>query len=168
MIVDVIRPDMDIADYRRFYIDFVVTILGPSVKREATCDIKLAADVARQEVYENQKNGLVILALVSLIEANFLTKAQLKELRGFSASPSGVPVAINPLHLASFVYIRDCFAHSPFAKLLPSGPNTSAFLAAVRSRAFPWASSTGSDIRVIPAGLHELHLIVLCFFGEAV
>ena len=56
---------MTLDEYRRFYVDFVLTILGPAVKREANADPKLEADGARQGEYENLKNGLVVLALVS-------------------------------------------------------------------------------------------------------
>ena len=52
---------MKFEDYKRFYVDFIETILGPSVLREMNCDLKLAADEKRQAEYENQKNGLIVL-----------------------------------------------------------------------------------------------------------
>jgi hypothetical protein len=155
-------------EYSRFYVDFIVTILGPSVKREANCDLKLQSDLKRQAEYENQKNGLVVLALVSFIESNFLQKADLKQLRQFQAPQTVLPPTVNAAHLSCFIFLRDCFAHNPAAVLLGPGTNTSAFTAAVTTGTFPWASVAGQSVTVDSAGLHELHLIVLRFLGENV
>lgn len=157
---------MTLDEYKRFYIDFVVTVLDPAVKREASCDLKLQADPARQAEYENLKNGLVILALVSFIESNFLTKQQMRQLRQFRSCTSPMPTSINPTHISCFIYIRDCIAHGPSAQLLSNGLNTESFLSVIKSGQFPWASVTSATLDI--GGAHELHLNVLRFFGETV
>jgi len=157
---------MTLTDYQRFYIDLVVTVLGPAVKREAHIDVKLGKDPARQAELENQKNGLVVLALVALIEESFLTKGQMRALRTFSACPPSLPAGINPDHLSGFIYIRDCVGHNALPRLLPAGTNTAAFQNAVASGNFPWATLIGDDIVI--ADLEELHKIVLRLFGQTV
>ena len=156
------------AEYATYYIHFIVTILGPSVNREAHNNLGLQADLVLQADLENKKNGLVVLTLVSFIESNFLTKADLKLLRQFQAPTTPLPSAVNAAPLSSFIYLRDCFAHNPSGVLLGAGTNTSSFCAAVASGAFPWAIISGKSITVVPTGIHELHLNVLRFFGRNV
>jgi hypothetical protein len=156
------------SEYAAYYIRFLVTTLGPSVKREAHNDEALQNDLALQADLENKKNGLIVLALVSFIESNFLTKTDLKLLRQFQAPSTVIPPSVNTAHLSSFIYLRDCFAHNPDAVLLGAGTNTSAFSTAVASGAFPWATISGKSITVIPTGIHQLHLNVLRLFGENV
>ena len=131
---------MTIDEYKVYYIDFVQDILGPAVKR-ANGDLKLQADPARQARYENLKNGLLILGMVSFIESNFLQRAQIKSLRKFEPCLPPLPAKVNATHVSCYLYIRDCVAHDPSAKLLPPGLNTTGFCAAVNSCAFPWVLS---------------------------
>ena len=156
------------SEYAAYYIRFLVTTLGPAVKREAKNDEGLQKDAALQADLENKKNGLIVLTLVSFIESNFLTKPDLKLLRQFQPPTTAIAPSINITHLSCFIYLRDCFAHDPNAVLLGAGTNTSSFCAAVFSGAFPWATISGQSITVVPNGIHELHLNVLRFFGENV
>lgn len=159
---------MNITEYSNWYIRFLLTAIGPAVRREAANDHRIAADPAMQADFENKKNGLMVLALVSIIESNFLTKSDLKALRNFNAPSTTLPTSVNQLHLSGFIYLRDCFAHNPSGKLLSSGHNTSAFCAAVSSGTFPWATISGQDITIEPTAVHELHLNILRFYGQAV
>jgi hypothetical protein len=159
---------MTLDEYRRYYTDFIITILGPSVNREAHCDLKLQKDSKRQAELENWKNGIIVVELVSFIESNFLQKSALKKLRQFGVLGAMLPSPVNQTHLSCFIYLRDCFAHSPTGVLLGPGANTSGFIGAVASGAFPWAMVDGQNVVIVPAGLHELHLIALRFFGEKV
>jgi hypothetical protein len=159
---------MTIQEYSAYYTDFLVTTLGPAVKREADSDIGLKNDQARQVDLENKKNGLIVLLLVAFIESNFLKKPVLTELRQFKAPKTGIPNSVDPLHLSCFVYLRDCFAHDPQAVLLPGGQNTTDIKNAVSKGLFPWVTISGSSIKVGSEGILALHHIVLRFFGETV
>ena len=155
-------------EYANYYINFIVTTLGPAVKREAQNDQGLAADTALEADLENKKTGLIVLALVSFIESNFFTKNDMRLLRKFQEPIDALPSTVNATHLSSFIYLRDCFAHNPMGVLLGPGPNTSAFCTAVTSGLFCWATISGQSLTVSPACIHELHLNVLRFFGEIV
>lgn len=159
---------MNIDEYGNWYIRFLLTAIGPAVKREAANDQKLAADSAMQADFENKKNGLMVLALVSIIESNFLTKSDLKALRNFNAPSTKLPTSVNQLHLSGFVYLRDCFSHNPSGKILSSGKNTTSFCAAVASGAFPWVTILGQELKINPKAIHELHLNILRFYGQSV
>ena len=152
-------------EYTEYCIRFLVTTLGPAVKREAHSDQGLRADQALQADLENKKNGLIVLSLVSFIESNFLTKPTLKLLRQFHAPTTPIPASVNPKHLSCFIYLRDCFAHNPNAVLLGTGANTTSFITAISDGSFSWATFTGKSISIVPDGVHELHLNVLRFFG---
>lgn len=158
---------MTVEEYKRFYVDFVLTILNPAVAQEVSNDPVLRSNPARQAEYQNLVGGLVILALVSFVESNFLSTAQLKSLRNFAGCAPPLPSKVNLTHLSCFVYIRDCFAHDPSGQLLSGGTNTTQFLAALQSGAFPWASIAGSTVSLTGAS-HELHLMILRFFGQEV
>jgi hypothetical protein len=159
---------MTIEEYRNYYIRFLVTIIGPSVNREAHNDPALASDLALQADFENKKTGLMVLSLVSLIEANFLSKQDMRALRSFTAPQTPLPVTVKLDHLAGCIYLRDCVAHNPNGSLLPQGQNTTEFNAAVAGGAFPWVAIQGQAISISPKITHELHLNVLRFFGENV
>lgn len=159
---------MTLEEYRSYYIRFLVTIIGPSVKREAHNEPALASDLPLQVDLENKKTGLMVLTLVSLIEANFLSKQDMRALRSFTVPPTPLPASVALDHLASCIYIRDCVAHNPSGVLLPPGQNTTAFIAAVAGRAFPWAAINSQSISISPQVTHELHLNILRFFGENV
>ena len=153
---------MTLPEYRRYYLDLTLGILGGN---HAHFAITMPAEIKRKADYDNYRAGLIVLALVSLIEANFLSKSDLKALRNFQPA-SGVTTAVDQLHLSGFIYLRDCFAHNPIANLLPPGPNTTAFLAAVAAGTFPFATVSGQALRI--ENTHQLHLLVLRLFGEIV
>lgn len=79
------------SEYAAYYIRFLVTTLGPSVKREAHNDEGLQNDLALQADLENKKNGLIVLALVSFIESNFLTKKRFETLAPVSSTNDSHP-----------------------------------------------------------------------------
>lgn len=147
--------------YRAYYHDLILGTLGGNRTHFAITDETGEAAV-RSAQY---RRGLVVLALVSLIEANFLSKQDLKTIRNFGALLS-LPPSVDPTHLACYAYIRDCFAHNPEAHLLPQGSNTTGFLSAVQSGYFPFADLSGTQ--VVVNDTNKLHLIVLRFFGEPV
>lgn len=153
---------MTLSEYQRFYLDLSLGILGGN---HAHFAITMPTDNQRKAEYDNYRAGLTVLALVSLIEANFLSKSDLKALRNFQPASSILPT-VNQLHLSGFIYLRDCFSHNPLAILLSSGTNTTAFLAAVASAQFPFASISGQNLRI--ESTHELHLLALRLFGEDV
>jgi hypothetical protein len=159
---------MTLSDYSFWYIRFLLTAIGPAVRREAANDFKLASDPALQADFENKKNGLMVLGLVSIIESNFLTKPDLKALRKFRMPSVALPASVNQSHLSCFIYLRDCFAHNPSGKLLRSGRNTSSFCSAVSSGTFPLAAIAGQDVTIAPRATHELHLNILRFYGQPV
>ena len=147
--------------YNAYYLNLILGTLGGNHAHFAMTDETGEATV-RSAQY---RSGLVVLALVSLIEANFLSKQTLKTIRNFGA-PTSLPASVDPTHLACYAYVRDCFAHNPEAHLLPHGINTTGFLSAVQSGRFPFACLSGT--RVLVNNTHQLHLIVLRFFGEPV
>jgi hypothetical protein len=159
---------MDIANYRSYYIRFIVTTLAPSVKRAVNNDPEVANNPVFVADLENWKNGLCILALVAFIEANFLSSIQIKLLRKFQAPLPQLPQAVNLTHLSCFIYMRDCFAHDPNGLLFPGQQNTNNFLAAISGGKFAWAAQSSQKISVVPNGIHELHLIILRLFGEQI
>jgi hypothetical protein len=147
--------------YRAYYLDLILGTLGGNRAHFAIAD-EAGEAVVRSARY---RSGLVVLALVSLVEANFLSKGDLKTIRNFGA-PHSLPPSVDPTHLACYAYVRDCFAHNPEAHLLPEGNNTTGFLSAVQSGRFLFASLSGTQ--VVVNDTHPLHLIVLRFFGEPV
>lgn len=149
------------ANYRAYYLDLILGTLGSNRAHFAITD-ETGDATARSVRY---RSGLTVLALVSLMEANFLSKQELKAIRNFGTL-STLPPRVDPAHLSCYVYIRDCFAHNPEAPLLPPGNNTAGFLAAVQSGRFPFGSALGTQ--VVVNDTHPLHLIVLRFFGEPV
>lgn len=159
---------MNITEYSNWYIRFLLTAIGPAVQREAANDPKLTTDSIMKADFENKKNGLMVLALVSIIESNFLTKSDLKALRNFNPPSTTIPTSVNQAHLSGFIYLRDCFAHNPSGKILGSGQNTTSFCSAVASDTFPWATIVGHDMIIDPKSIHELHLNILRFYGQDV
>jgi hypothetical protein len=159
---------MTLDEYRSYYIRFLVTIIGPSVNRESHNDPEFSTNLSLQADLENKKNGLMVLTLVSFIEANFLSKKDMRALRSFTAPETPLPGLVNLHHLAGCVYLRDCIAHNPSGTLLPEGQNTTAFIAAIADGTFPWASIHSQAIKIDPNVIHELHHCVLRFFGENV
>lgn len=152
---------MTATHYRAYYLDLILGTLGGNHAHFAITD-ETGESAVRSARY---RSGLVVLALVSLIEANFLSRQDLKTVRNFGAPPS-LPLSINPTHLACYVYVRDCFAHNPEAPLLTPGSNTTGFQTAVQSGCFPFAGLSGTQ--VVVNDTHQLHLMVLRFFGEPV
>jgi hypothetical protein len=152
---------MNLTDYRSYYLNLILGTLGGNHAHFKITDESGEA-VAKSAAY---RRGLTVLALVSLIEANFLSKQQLRELRGFQ-TPQGLPASVNLTHLSCYIYLRDCFAHNPNAAILPPGANTTGFVNAVNSGTFTYATVQGTQIDVTDT--HELHLIVLRLFGENV
>ena len=152
---------MNVTEYNEFYLDLKLGVLGGN---RAHFSITDPLEEKSTQV-RNSLCGLRVLVLVSFIESNFLSRAAMKSLRRFDI-PLGLPNAVIPAHLSSFIYIRDCFAHGPTAQLLSSGRNTQRFVAAVDSGAFPHASVCQG--RVCVHDVHALHLIVLRFFGQRI
>lgn len=149
------------AHYRAYYLDLILGTLGGNRAHFSITDE--TGDATSRAV--RYRGGLVVLALVSLIEANFISKQDLRTIRNFGTLPTLLP-GVNPTQLSCYFYIRDCFAHNPEAQLLPQGNNTAGFLAAVQSGHFPFGSALGTQ--VVVNDTHPLHLIVLRFFGEQV
>lgn len=147
--------------YRAYYLDLILGTLGGNRAHFAITDE--TGEAAKRSA--NYRSGLVVLALVSLIEANFLSKQELRKIRNFETLRS-LPPSVDLTHLACYAYIRDCFAHNPSANLLPPGINTTGFLSAVQLGKFPFAGLSGNQ--VVVNDTHQLHLIVLRFFGEPV
>jgi hypothetical protein len=152
---------MNLQQYRTYYLDLILGTLGGNRTHFDLTD-ETGDARTRSTLY---LGGLTVLALVSLIEANFLSKQDLKAIRNFG-TPTNLPPSVNRIHLSCYTYIRDCFAHNPEAKLLTPGSNTTEFLSAIQSGQFPFCSVSNNQVRV--TNTHELHLIVLRFFGEAV
>jgi hypothetical protein len=149
------------SEYLSFYLDMRLGALGGN---HAYFEI---TDPSGNKVATalRQRSGLMVLVLVSIIESNFLSKAQLRLLRNFEA-PQMLPSSVDPLHLSCYIYIRDCVAHNPKRVMLPPGRNTDRFLSAVTSGAFPFARVTHSEVTVEDS--HELHRIILRLFGQNV
>ena len=148
---------MTITEYRRYYLDLTLGVLGGN---HGHFDIT-EPSTDQLEIYNNYSNGLIVLALVSFLDARFLSKSELKVLRNFEPV-ARIPSTIHQVHLSSYIYLRDCFAHNPFAKLLPEGQNTTAFLAAIDSGKFSFASVAEQRIRILDT--NPLHRIILRLF----
>lgn len=158
---------MTLKEYKSFYIDYIETILKPAVYREAHIDSNLGSNQVLQSQLQQYSYGLMVLALVSIIEANFLGQRTLKDLRNFRV-PSSLSPAINPVHLSCFIYLRDCFAHNPDRVLFSSGNNTEGFKNAIANKSFPFATIEDEKVLIGGKAAHALHLIILRFFGEDV
>lgn len=159
---------MNKSEYAEYYLGFLLTTIGSSVKREANNDSGLKNNIAQQMTYENKKNALLILSLVSFIESNFITKADFKLLRQFKTPSVLPPISINCINLSCFIYLRDCFAHNPDGVLLGSGVNTTNFCNSISTGVFPFATISGQSITIDPKGIPELHLYILRFYGDNV
>lgn len=159
---------MTIEEYRNWYIRFLITTIGPSVKREANNDQKLASDQLMLTDFENKKNGIMILLLVSILESNFLTREDLRNLRNFETSTTVLPISINQHHLSCFIYLRDCFAHNPSGIALNDGNNTRCFRLALESGTFNLATILDNHIKINPNAIHEMHLNILRLFEQEV
>ena len=153
---------MTLSEYRRYYLDLTLGILGGN---HAHFSITMPDDSTQKAEYDNYRRGLTVLALVSLAESNLITEADFKALRKFEPTAI-VPSTVNQTHLSGFIYLRDCVAHNPATTLLSGGKNTEAFLSAVASGQFPFATVSGSSLSI--GNTHELHLIVLRLYGENV
>ncbi len=153
---------MSVEDYRRYYLDLTQGILAGN---HAHFQITMAHDDPKRIIYKNYQCGLTVLALISLIESNFITKPQLKALRKFEEVPT-LNSAINQEHLSCYIYLRDCYSHNPFSKLLPTGTNTDNFIAKINSNNFPFAQIQGDNVSIVDT--HQLHLLVLMFYNQFV
>jgi hypothetical protein len=153
---------MTLAEYRRFYLDLTLGVLGGN---HAHFAITMPYDTAQKAEYDNYRRGLLLLTLVSLAEANLISDSDFKALRKFEPA-TAISSTINQTHLSGFIYLRDCVAHNPATNLLSGGKNTAAFRAAVAAGQFPFVSVTGTSLTI--KNTHELHLIVLRLYGENV
>jgi hypothetical protein len=153
---------MRVEEFSRYYLNLT---LGALCGNHAHFQITCGDDDSTKEEYDKYRSGLIVLALISFIESNFLSKQQIKDLRNFK-TVIGIPPSIDQTHLSCYLYLRDCYAHNPFSELLPSGVNTSGFIQAINSHNFEFASVTGNT--VVIENTHELKLLVLRFFGENV
>lgn len=153
---------MLVEDYRRYYLDLTQGIIAGN---HAHFQITMEHDDPKRVTYKNYQRGLTVLALISLIESNFLTKQQVKALRKFEPIPD-LDNAINQEHLSCYIYLRDCYAHNPFSKLLPAGTNTDKFKETLSSNNFPFAQIQEDEVCIVDT--HQLHLLVLRFYGQSV
>ena len=153
---------MQIEDYRCYYLDLSLGILAGN---RAHFQITMEQDDPKIAIYKNYQRGLMVLALVSLIESKFLNKQDMKSLRKFEVLPN-LNTAINQNYLSCFIYLRDCYAHNPCSKLLPSGVNTDGFKKALSSGSFTFAKIEGDNFYI--SDTHQLHLLVLRLYGEPV
>lgn len=153
---------MTLAEYRHYYLDLTLGILGGNHGHLA---ITMPDDTTKKTEHDNYRRGLTVLTLVSLAESNLITEGDFKALRKFEPT-TGVPSVVNQTHLSGFIYLRDCVAHNPATTLLSGGKNTAAFVSAVSSDQFPFATVSGSALSI--GNTHELHLIVLRLYGENV
>jgi len=153
---------MLINDYRGYYLDLTLGIIAGN---HAHFQITMEPDDPKKVIYKNYQRGLTVLALVSLIESNFLNKKEMRALRKFEAVPD-LNSTINQDHLSCYIYLRDCYAHNPFSKLLTLGTNTDKFKATLNSNNFPFARIEENNVYIVDT--HELHLLVLRFYGEPV
>jgi hypothetical protein len=156
------RQTMLVEDYRKYYLDLTQGVMS---SHSGHFQITLEKDDPKKITYQNYQRGLTILALISLIESNFLTKPQVRALRKFEVVPD-LNNSINQEHLSCFIYLRDCYAHNPFSKLLPAGGNTDKFREALNSDNFPFAQIQEDDVHIL--NTHELHLLVLRFYDQPV
>lgn len=153
---------MRVDEFNRYYLDLTLGALGGnSAHFQITCE----DDDSIKKEHDKYRRGLIVLALMSFIESNFLNKQQIKDLRTFK-TVIGIPSSINQTHLSCYLYLRDCYAHNPFSELLPSGQNTSGFMQAISSSNFAFANIVGNN--VVIENTHELKLLVLRFFGQSV
>lgn len=151
---------MNVADYRRYHLDLQGGVLAGNPTHFQLTETS-EIDIKR---YDNYRRGLIVLALVSFIESNFIQN-DIKNLRKFQPITSINPL-VNQTHLSCYIYMRDCFAHNPLSILLPTGNNTASFVNAVHTGYFPYASILGQSIFIKET--HPLHLIVLRLYGENV
>jgi hypothetical protein len=156
------RKVMSVEEFRRYYLDLTLGALGGN---HAHFQITCGDDDSIKKEHDKYRRGLVVLALISFIESNFLNKQQIKDIRNFK-TVAGISSSINQTHLSCYLYLRDCYAHNPFSELLSSGLNTSGFIQAINSNNFEFANIIGNN--VVIENTHELKLLVLRFFGESV
>ena len=157
---------MNVEEYRRYYLDLTLGTFGGN-HAHFVCSIEnITEREAAIDKSRRVRQRQIVFHLISLIETEFLSQDDMRALRKFSTVPS-VPATVNSTHLSCFIYIRDCVGHHASAKLFASTqPNTIGFMNAITSGAFPYATLNGDFID--SANTHELHLIVLRFFGQSV
>lgn len=157
---------MNVDEYGKYYLDLTLGTFGGN---QAHFDCSYEDLIEREAAIDKSRRvrqRQIVFHLISLIETEFLNKANMKALRKFKRVPT-VPASVNSTHLSCFIYIRDCVGHHASAKLFaPTQPNTIGFMNAITSGAFPYATLNGDFID--SANTHELHLIVLRFFGQSV
>ena len=151
---------MEFEEYREYYLDLTLGTLGGN---RAHFNITRSEDDPKIAVYNNYRKGLLVLSLVSLIEANFVTKKQFKQLRNFIHVPE-LNSSINQCHLSCFIYVRDCFGHNPSAKLLGEGDNTTEFKRALDKGNFEFVDLKEDGLQI--NNTHELHRLILRFYGQ--
>jgi hypothetical protein len=156
---------MTLDEYSNYYMSFVVLALGSSVDRAARQLPDVDRNTGVESDYKNKMSGLIVLLLVSVIEANFLSKQDFNKLRNFSQPDCSLPAGADLNEISSFIYIRDCFAHDPTGSIFDSGDNTIAFKDEILKGAFPYASISNGKLVVRPDATHQLHLTVRRFFG---
>lgn len=149
-------------EFNQYYLDLTLGALGGNY---AHFQIVYGDDNSKKNKLDNYRSGLIVLALVSFIESNFLDREQIKNIRNFR-TVDRIPPSINQTHLSCYFYLRDCYAHNPFSNLLSSGPNTKGFEEALASNNFRFASIL--ENKVVIENTHELKLLVLRFFEENV
>lgn len=156
---------MNVEEYRRYYLDLTLGTFGGN-HAHFVCSIEnITEREAALDKSRKMRQRQIVFHLVSLIETEFI-QGDMRVLRNFSTAPT-VPASVNSIHLSCFIYIRDCVGHHASAKLFASTqPNTIGFMNAITSGAFPYATLNGDFIDC--ANTHELHLIVLRFFGQSV
>jgi hypothetical protein len=152
---------MTVEEYRSFYLDLTLGALGGNRAHFEITDEKGPRRVA----YDSYRQGLVTLALVSLLESRFLTRGQIRCLRTFSPV-ADLPRNIDQVQLSCFLYVRDCFAHNPFGEIFEAGRNTLVFEEYVRDGKFPHLKLSQNKIKSV--NNHELHLIILRFYKQNV
>ena len=150
---------MTFEEYKRYYWNLTNFVLGGN---EANLSIKELSLAEKSNCFNNLY-GLTILALITFIESNFLTKRELRSLRNFEETNS-IPSEIHQSHLSCFIYIRDCFAHNPSAYLLPPATNTEGFLSVIGN--FSGADVFDDRILIKPNSIHQLHLIIRILYGK--
>ncbi len=157
---------LNVDEYRKYYLDLTLgTFGGNQAHFDCSYEVSNEREVAIEKSRKTRQRQIVF-HLVSLIETEFLSHDDMRALRKFLTLAS-VPAAVNSTHLSCFIYIRDCVGHHASAKLFaPTQPNTMCFANAVASGTFPHVTLNGDFID--SANTHELHLIVLRFFGQSV
>lgn len=159
---------MTLDQYSKWYTKFVLGALFPAIKKAAFVDQNLGKDSQRQKEFEINKNMLVIVNLVAIIEAHFLDPDQRKNIRKFENLATPLNHQINETYLSCFYYLRDSYAHHGEPILFTSSISTTHFKSTVNSGGFPFASISGDTISIDGTAVHELHEIALTLFGGSI